>query len=422
MRIMIVASSYPPDGWGGAEVAAEGIADWLASRDHDVAVYADADPPAPPGEGTGSSLIRLGPPRSRWTHRTPEHARQGSFRKALWHVLDHGAHQGEAAFARATAAFRPDVVMVHLAPGLGLGLFAHCAREDLPVLFVVHDFWMTCLRSSMFSKQGHVCTQRETLCRWSSHMRMKALARIPRLGYWAPSHSILEIIQREIGPVFRHVLVQRNVVDLRDFSPGPPSPPGGPVRLLFVGKLSAAKGARFIAECLARLPPDHPFVLNFVGSGDLEGPLRRAFADDPRFVFSGVCSRAEVAAHYQAASLLLIPSLWFENSPLVIYQAQAAGVPVLGSSSGGIPELLEGREDSHVLPVGDHDAWTARLAQLIRDPAALGRLTAAARRLSVHSGDEIHAGGLKVEALCRTLQGLPAGAAVATAMGDLASR
>jgi len=300
-------------------------------------------------------------------------------------------------------AFRPDLVMVHLAPGLGIGIFGFCARHDLPVVFVVHDFWMTCLRSSMFSRTGAVCTKREFYCRWSSAIRWGALSRVPRLGFWAPSRKILEIIGRELGDVLHKVLVERNVIDLSDFAGARPGGTGGPVSFLYVGKVTAAKGVDFALGCLANLPAGLDFGVDVVGSGDLEAPLRHRFAGDRRFRFHGARSREEVRGFYRQASVLLVPSIWFENSPMVIYQAQAAGLPVFGSDSGGIPELLAGRSDSFVLRAGDRDEWTSKLRSVVEDPGRLARMKAAATQHAAENADALDARARRVMDFCESV-------------------
>ena len=280
---------------------------------------------------------RYAPGRRWWTHRTGEHARQSRPSKAIWHLSDHLPHQGAGDFAKVVAAFRPDLVMVHLAPGLGMGLFEFCARSDIPVVFVLHDFWITCLRSSMFSRAGSVCTNREFLCRWSSAIRWKALSQIPRLGFWAPSAKIAEIVGRELGVSLPNTLVERNVVDLSDFARLAADTAASPPRLLYVGKVTTAKGVDFLVNCLRAMPRSSQFAVDIVGSGDREAALRQETVGDERFRFHGPRTREEVREHYRKASVLLVPSIWFENSPMVIYQAQAAGLPVVASDSGGIP-------------------------------------------------------------------------------------
>lgn len=214
---------------------------------------------------------------------------------------------------------------------------------------------------------------------------------------------MVEILRGQIGDVFKNVLVERNVVDLADFRSMPVLPLGPRTRFLYVGKIIEAKGIAFVLECLASLPTDLDFEIDILGGGELEQPLRQKYAGDRRIRFHGVCGRAEVARHYQNATVLLVPSLWFEPAGLVIYQAQAASLPVVGSDSGGIPESLAGRGDSIILPAGDRAAWTAQLKTLISDRDAVMRLRASACQLAREAGDALEARGHRVVEMCRRL-------------------
>jgi glycosyltransferase involved in cell wall biosynthesis len=377
----------------------------MTANGHEVGVYADTGTPLPWTVGPARSGHRYSPAKRWWSHRASEHSLQSRPRKALWHLADHFPHQGEREFARVVSTFRPDLVMVHLAPGFGIGLFEYCARNDIPVVFVVHDFWITCLRSSMFSRAGAVCAKRELLCRWSSAIRWEALSRIPRLGFWAPSGKIVELVSRELGTTLPNTLVEKNVVDLSDFAGLSTESRAGAPSLLYVGKVTSAKGVDFVLNCLRSLPRNAEFSVDVVGSGDREAPLRRLLADDGRFRFHGARPRDEVRSLYRRASALLVPSIWFENSPMVIYQAQAAGLPVLASDSGGIPELLAGRDDSLILPAGDAAAWTSGLRELVEDPRLLARLRASAAAYAAESESALNARGRRVMKFCESIIG-----------------
>jgi glycosyltransferase involved in cell wall biosynthesis len=402
LRVLIVASNFPPSGWGGAEVAADGIGRWLLGEGHRVAVYTDAERPAGPEASGREGYAWFGPDRRAFSHRTHEHAGKSAARKAIWHLRDHVPGGGGGDFARVAEAFGPDVVMVHLAPGLGIGLFEVCAERDIPVVFVLHDFWLTCLRSSMFTRGGSVCEGRELLCWWSSSVRWGALSKVTRLGFWAPSRRIVEILRGQLGDVFGNLLVQKNVVDLADFRGRERRTPEGKARFLFVGKVTEAKGIGFLLDCLASLPAGLDFQADIVGGGDSESRLRRLHCGERRFRFHGVCGREAVVRHYHEASVLVVPSLWFENSPLVVYQAQAAGLPVIGSDSGGIPELLEDRAGSRILPAGDRDAWVSCLSGLASDPGSLRRMREEALR-QADGGGEVDSLGRAAVEFCRQL-------------------
>jgi glycosyltransferase involved in cell wall biosynthesis len=403
MRVLIVSSNFPPNGWGGAEVAADGIGRWLVGEGHKVAIYTDSERPPANAKGQWSDYRWYAPRKHAWSHRTHEHAGKSAPQKALWHLRDHVPGSGMRDFGETAEDFRPDIVMVHLVPGLGVGIFEYCAERDIPVLYVLHDFWLTCLRSSMFSKAGVVCDRPELLCKWSSSVRWGVLSSVGRLGFWAPSRRIVEILREHLGDVFKNVLVERNVVDLADFNGAGEVRPSGRTRFLYVGKVTEAKGVAFLLECISGLPKDIDLELDVLGSGDIEARLRLLHAGDARIRFHGVCGRADVIRHYRSASFLLVPSLWFENSPLVIYQAQAAGLPVVGSDSGGIPELLEGRGDSLVLRSGDRHAWTSCLSALATDRERAAKMKAGAMALAREGGSEVDARGRKVVELCRSL-------------------
>jgi glycosyltransferase involved in cell wall biosynthesis len=72
---------------------------------------------------------------------------------------------------------------------------------------------------------------------------------------------------------------------------------------------------------------------------------------------------------------LLLPSIGYEGQPRVVLEAYAAGVPVLASDVGGLPELVEDGRSGFLLPWGDPNAWTAAMQKLLADQEAvrLGR-------------------------------------------------
>lgn len=108
--------------------------------------------------------------------------------------------------------------------------------------------------------------------------------------------------------------------------PGPrDTRPKGPLRLLFVGRLTPQKGLDRLIEPLAR---DHQASgLTVIGDGPMRGALERSFGEHARFL--GRLSREEVLTAMRNHDVLLMPSRW-ESSPFVLLEAMAAGcVPVV---------------------------------------------------------------------------------------------
>jgi glycosyltransferase involved in cell wall biosynthesis len=68
-------------------------------------------------------------------------------------------------------------------------------------------------------------------------------------------------------------------------------------------------------------------------------------------------------ALYAAADLTVVPSIWYDNSPMVIYESLLAGTPVLGADIGGIPELIQPGRTGNVFPPGDVLALVERVIE-----------------------------------------------------------
>jgi glycosyltransferase involved in cell wall biosynthesis len=77
--------------------------------------------------------------------------------------------------------------------------------------------------------------------------------------------------------------------------------------------------------------------------------------------------------------LLVVPSLT-EGSPLIVLEAMAAGIPVVASAVGGIPDQIRNGREGILVPSDDPDALGEALGALLRDPAYARRLGEAGRR------------------------------------------
>ena len=93
--------------------------------------------------------------------------------------------------------------------------------------------------------------------------------------------------------------------------------------------------------------------------------------------FHGPFEPAERGDVYGNLDVLVVPSLWLENSPLVIHEARMAGVAVIGSNIGGIPGLIQHDVNGLLVPPGSVDALAAALQQLATDRHLLDRLSRA---------------------------------------------
>ncbi len=150
----------------------------------------------------------------------------------------------------------------------------------------------------------------------------------------------------------------------------------GQVRLLYVGRISREKDLDVLADAYRRLRDQGlPVQLFVVG----HGPYSEAFAESlPEAFFTGYLTGKELAAAYASADIFVFPSTTdtFGN---VIIEAQASGVPVVVSDSGGPKELVEDKTNGLITRSRDVDDFTRAIRALVIDPALRERMGSSAR-------------------------------------------
>ncbi|HPF15464.1 MAG TPA: glycosyltransferase [Planctomycetota bacterium] len=221
--------------------------------------------------------------------------------------------------------------------------------------------------------------------------RFERLARERRTGlleavvhnvdrFLCPSQFLAQRMQRFGLPAERTFLCPTGV-DLDQFQPveRPERLRGAPLQITFLGTMIPIKGPHLLVEAWAQLPA----ALRSRGELSLCGPLQHApayvealkdAASELYVEVTGRLSREQVAAKLAATDLLVMPSMWFENRPLILHEALALGVPCLVSDQGGMAELIvEGRDGWH-FPMGDAAALAKRLGEVLAHPETLEAL------------------------------------------------
>jgi glycosyltransferase involved in cell wall biosynthesis len=162
-----------------------------------------------------------------------------------------------------------------------------------------------------------------------------------------------------------------------------PAKPGarGPVQLLCVATLTPRKGHAVLLQALAGLL-HRPWVLHLVGSTERDpgtAARLRAMAKvlGDRVVWHGEMPGTALHAHYAAADVFVLPSL-YEGYGMVVAEAVAHGLPVVTTDGGALAHTLPSAAGLQV-PAGDVPALQAALERVLADAGLRGRLAAGAR-------------------------------------------
>jgi glycosyltransferase involved in cell wall biosynthesis len=155
-----------------------------------------------------------------------------------------------------------------------------------------------------------------------------------------------------------------------------PSTEQGRLRIGFVGTLVWHKGVHVLIDAVRRLPAER-YSLVIHGSTstfpDYVETLRSRAGTAP-ITFAGGFTRDQAKDIYGGFDVLVVPSIWPENSPLVIHEAFMAGVPVVGARNGGIVDLIDDNRNGILYDATDVGALAGALERLIDDPSMLDRM------------------------------------------------
>ena len=266
---------------------------------------------------------------------------------------------------------KPDIIWTHSVKSHFLIRLAGLHRRAKWVAFH-HGYTATALRTHVYNQ----------LDRWSH----RGAARLVTVC----EHFARQIEARGISP--RRLRVQHTPI-----RPAQPDPDFSRVDfrrqagladqslvLLTVGRLSAEKDqALFLqaAALLRQLDPNFPFQLLILGDGPERGALQTLAVSlniEPLIIFAG--QQDNTAPYYAAADIFVLSSRT-EGSPNVLLEAMDAGLAIVATAVGGVPEVVRHEESALLIPAADPVALAQAILRLSREPELRARLVAAGKKL-----------------------------------------
>ncbi len=280
------------------------------------------------------------------------------------------------------ADFRPDVVHLHnIYHQLSPSVLRPVAHRRIPAVMTLHDYKLAC-PTYQFLDHGKLCQaclgghfQHAILRRCkdgslgSSAVMAGELfvhtlthAYSPVRVFICPSH-FLEGRMRAAGVFPQRMAHVPHFIETK----GVPMKSSAGTGILVAGRLSPEKGIDIAIRAVGSIDGS---TLDIAGTGPDEGALRElATSIAPgRVRFHGLVDKTEVQRLMLSAAVVVVPSRWYENQPMVVLEALARGVPVVGSALGGMPELIEPGKTGDLVPANDPVALSAALRPYLADP------------------------------------------------------
>lgn len=424
MKILFVVHGFPPETMAGTEVLTLSLAKALVRRGHDVVVLHRVGDPSQEnysvveGEYDGLRVLKLA-----------NHLQFANIRETYAHP------RIEERFREVLARERPDVVhfehMIHLSATLP----SICSELGIGSVVTLNDFWFRCPKVQLIRPNRTLCEGKPPILGCAACVADKPgfvglaralsrpirgaltalakryLALVRKAPKWFTKHAsdvacitlrptttIQNLLRADFviapSPFLKQKMVEAGVpkerLILSDYgmetgwlSSVVRTPAPGKLRFGFIGSLVWYKGLEVLAQAFQRI--DDPRAELHI-HGDTQGMpefvetrarIEKAVTRGG-LVFHGRYDPKTLGRVLGAIDVLVVPSIWFENSPLAIHEAFQAQVPVLVSDLGGMRDLVRDGVGGLRFKAGDPDDLARTMRRFLDDAALAKRLSAAA--------------------------------------------
>jgi glycosyltransferase involved in cell wall biosynthesis len=427
MKILFVLHQYMPRHVTGTEQYARSLALGLRARGHDVHVFAYE--PLIQFEAPGrDSFVREEIVEGVPVHRCSVHPRHSANREL-------GEYEnplvGEL-FAQWFEGRGFELVHVFHLRNVGLSVLRECRERAVPVVVHLMDFWFLCPNFLLLRRDGSLCdgppdggfgcigcvapALDDELRRSGLRPQIEALAAAapPRAGLQptvarrahalvvrkeqmfaalraasaviAPSRFLRSVFEAQGFPAgqIRHLPYGLDLTRLQSAAAERKRGRrrGDTLHVGYVGSISHHKGVHVLIAAVRR--SERADLRLRVHGGleshpDYSAELRALAGDDPRIEFRGRFEPRDLGNVLGQLDLIVVPLLWYENTPFSMLEALWFGLPVVASDLGGIAEIVQHGRNGLLFPAGDVDALAAHLVRLAGDRDELRSLGGGAR-------------------------------------------
>jgi glycosyltransferase involved in cell wall biosynthesis len=420
MRILFITLFFPPKYNAGTENYTLGLAHAFLAKGHDVAVVCaeDWDTGKAYWNGVTEDIYRG----------VPVHRLRLNWMKALDpnRVL-YDSPVIEEWLDRFLAQHPVDLVHVTSTLSLGAGILRSVRRAGIPLVLTLMDFWFLCPSIQLFHSNGSLCNghttpwECESCLLTGSHLFQRLnKTRIPKpiqIRFW-DTISHVPVLTRQRGlrgmllDMTRRKQFLQDALNLPDlvlshskfvqqmFAQHTPVPvemlrnghdlawrndhhgktKTDRLRFGYLGQIQMTKGVHVLIEAFQKAQLGEHAQLDIWG--DLSRnpayveQLKTLMGDNVAITLRGRFDRSQLATVLADVDVLVVPSIWYENAPLVIQEAFAVKTPVIATNLGGMAEAVTHEVSGLLFERGDEVDLARQIQRLVEEPNLLAQLRA----------------------------------------------
>jgi glycosyltransferase involved in cell wall biosynthesis len=318
-------------------------------------------------------------------------------------------------------ADRPDLLHLHSGYLIGAGVLEAAHAQGIPSVVTLHDYWFLCPRITLLRGDGKVCDpipSDPAGCAWCLRLDQRRHRLPDRLSGGAAGRTWIALagsaardqqasrrnyLRRALGlstlmlapsqflaERYGEIVAQNAIhvfrlgIDSARLATTLPPAASPTLRLAYIGQIAEHKGVHVLIDAIRRLPKTgRPVELTIHGNlasfPAYVNQLKTQIGADLRIRLAGPFANDQAVHVFGNTDAVVVPSIWYENSPLAILEAHAAGRAVITSALGGMAELVHDEVDGLHFRPGDPGDLARQIQRLRDEPELLERLSAGVR-------------------------------------------
>lgn len=371
MKICLINNLYPPYSRGGSERVIELAINELVKNNQVLLITTQPQPGRKTESAGNFKIVRFYPNN---LYYLLADGKQPLIKKFFWHFYDLFGLANMSFINKEIADFCPQIVITHNLTGLGLQTFSAIKKLGVPHIHVLHDY-------QLIDPHGSLYRQGQNLAKIGWFYRIyvsftKKLIKSPNLVI-SPSKFVLDkhleygFFKRSkitVLPNPAELVIDAELSGLSKTKHQPTV--DNQIRFLFLGQMEEHKGVEFLVKAFMSWP-DKNSRLTLAGGGSQLKLINSLVKNDERINLLGQVERGRINELFAESDVLIVPSVWWENSPTVIYEAYANKIPVLVSDSGGAKELVRSGQTGWVFESNNQNELIGNFKKIISEKLLL---------------------------------------------------
>ncbi|MBT6691476.1 glycosyltransferase [Candidatus Parcubacteria bacterium] len=370
MKIGIISNLYPPFIRGGAEVIAAAEAEGLkkawqhvfviSSRPKNIRVRGGrlmGSKSITQDEINEVSVFRFNPINIYYYLNDFKYP---GFVRLLWHLFDMFNIFSYFSVKKILKEEKPDLVITHNLMGLGFLIPRLLRQLKIKHIHTIHDVQLV-TPSGLIIKDKEQAWQHKLFTFIGYVKVMRWLMGSPEIII-SPSKFLLNYYkQSNFFAKSKKVYLPNPVkgaIDIKKES-------SQNLELLYLGQVHKAKGVLDLVKHFEKIKLPH-IRLHVVGVGQDMSKAKKLAKDDKRIHFHGWMQHSSLMPLLSKMDTLIVPSMCYENSPAVIYEALSMGLPVMAADIGGVPELIIEGKNGWIFTAGNFDELNKKIISLYK--------------------------------------------------------